>query len=152
MKIVVDTNIIFSAILNSQSRIGQLILNGSKYFDFFTVSLLNEEILNHQDKILKLTGYSEVQFREVLQLLVNKIRFVDDILISDNDLKKALTLVTNIDEEDALFVALANHLHCNLWTGDKKLISGLKSKSFTRILSTEELYQLYLNKVLRSRK
>jgi hypothetical protein len=35
MKIVVDSNIVFSAILNTQSNIGQLILNSSKYFNFF---------------------------------------------------------------------------------------------------------------------
>lgn len=41
MKIVIDLNIVFSAILNTKSKIGQLIINGSKYFDFYTVGLLN---------------------------------------------------------------------------------------------------------------
>jgi len=45
MKIVVDSNIVFSAILNSQGKIAQLIINGSKYFSFFSVNLLKEEIL-----------------------------------------------------------------------------------------------------------
>jgi len=40
MKIVVDTNIVFSAILNTKGKIGQLILNGSKFFDFYTVAQL----------------------------------------------------------------------------------------------------------------
>lgn len=34
MKFVIDTNIVFSAILNPDSPIGQIILNGSKYFKF----------------------------------------------------------------------------------------------------------------------
>lgn len=34
MKIIVDTNIVFSAMLNSQSKIGQLIINGSKFLIF----------------------------------------------------------------------------------------------------------------------
>lgn len=32
MKIVVDSNIVFSAILNSEGKIGNLLINGSKYF------------------------------------------------------------------------------------------------------------------------
>ncbi len=31
MKIVIDSNIVFSAILNAKSKIGQLIINGSKF-------------------------------------------------------------------------------------------------------------------------
>jgi predicted nucleic acid-binding protein len=44
MKIIIDSNIVFSAILNSQGKIGQLIINGSKFFKFYTVGLLKEEI------------------------------------------------------------------------------------------------------------
>ena len=40
MKIVIDTNIVFSAILNPESPIGQIILNGSKYFTFYSADLL----------------------------------------------------------------------------------------------------------------
>ena len=53
MKIIVDTNIVFSAMLNSQGKIGQLIINGDKFFKFYTVGLLEEEIWNHKDKIQK---------------------------------------------------------------------------------------------------
>ena len=62
MKIVVDSNIVFSAILNTKSKIGQLIINGSKYFDFFTIGLLKEEIKNHKDKIIEVSKYSNDQF------------------------------------------------------------------------------------------
>ena len=34
MKIVVDTNIVFSALLNSNNTIGDLILNPDMYFEF----------------------------------------------------------------------------------------------------------------------
>ena len=42
MKIVVDSNIVFSAILNTRSNIGQLIINGSSHFDYYTIGLLKE--------------------------------------------------------------------------------------------------------------
>lgn len=135
MKIIVDSNIVFSAILNSQSKIGQLIINGSKYFSFFTVGLLKEEILQHKNKILSISGFTPQQFEKSFIILTNRIKFVDEILISDKDFEKAANLVAGIDEKDALFVALTNHLNAKLWTGDKKLVLGLKKKGYTRTIS-----------------
>jgi predicted nucleic acid-binding protein len=151
MKIVVDSNIIFSAILNSTSRIGQLLLLGTKHFDFYSVDLLKDEISKHQKKIFKTANYDQSEYLEILDLLISKIKFVDTILISQNDLIKAIDLVADVDENDALFIALTNHLHCNLWTGDKKLISGLKTKGYNHFITTEELYELYIEKELKSR-
>ena len=149
MKIVVDSNIIFSTILNTESKIGQLVVNGSKYFEFYTVGLLKDEILKHKDKIIDLTNYSEDKFVEIFQLISNKLIFVDDILLRDKDLNKAIELVSNIDQDDAFFVALTNHLNANLWTGDKRLIKGLRTKGYMQVLTTEELYDIYLDKQLK---
>jgi len=150
MKIIVDTNIVFSAILNTQNKIGQLILNGSKYFEFYTVSQLKEEIAEHKNKILKATGYKEEQFVEIYDLIMRKIRFVDEILISDDDLIKAVDLVSDIDEDDALFVALSIHLHSHLWTGDKPLLKGLKEKGYVKVLNTDDLFEIYIEKEIKS--
>jgi len=51
-----------------------------------------------------------------------------------------------------LFVALNNHLSAYLWTGDKRLINGLRKKEYSGILTTDELYELFLNKQLKTRK
>jgi hypothetical protein len=40
VKIPINSNIVFSAILNSLAKIGQLIINGSRFFKFFTIVLL----------------------------------------------------------------------------------------------------------------
>lgn len=152
MKIVVDSNIVFSAILNTQSKIGQLIINGSKYFDFYTVGLLKDEIIEHKDKILNSTKFSETQFDDTFQLIIGRISFLDDILLTDMDINKAMDLVTGIDENDVLFVALNNHLLANLWTGDKRLINGLRKKGYLRIVTTNDLYDVFIDKQLRKRK
>lgn len=146
MKIIVDSNIVFSAILNSQGKIGQLIINGSKFFGFYTVRLLKEEIEEHKDKILKISGFTNQQFIKSYQTIAKRITFVDEILISDKDLLKAIDLVTDVDENDTLFVALTSHLNGRLWTGDKKLITGLKEKRYSKIISTNELYEKFLEK------
>jgi predicted nucleic acid-binding protein len=152
MKIVVDSNIVFSAILNSQGKIAQLIINGSKYFSFFSVNLLKEEILNHKDKLLSISGLTENQFESAFSHIASRIKFVDGILISDQDLDKATILTQDIDENDILFVALTNHLGAKLWTGDKKLSTGLKKKKYFRTLTTNELYDLFIEKELRKKK
>ncbi len=146
MKIVIDTNIIFSAILNTQSKIGQILISGSQFFDFYSIGLLQEEIRNHQDKILNISKYSIQQYEEIYRRLISKITFIDDELLLDSEIDIALTLTKDIDENDTLFVALANQLHSYLWTGDKKLHIGLHAKGYNRIITTEEMYQMFLER------
>ena len=112
MKITVDSNIVFSAILNTRSNIGQILTIGSKYFDFYTIDLLKTEILNHKTKIKKITGFSDADFYETYNLVNSKIRFVDDKLIPEDVLKLAYNLIYDIDEKDTVFVALNNE--CSL--------------------------------------
>jgi hypothetical protein len=45
-----------------------------------------------------------------------------------------------------------NHLGSKLWTGDKKLSVGLKKKKYFRTISTNELYDLFIEKELRKKK
>jgi predicted nucleic acid-binding protein len=151
MKIVVDTNIVFSAIMNTQGKLGQIIINGSRFFQFYSIALLKDELNNHKNKILRYSGYSEEQYEQILKIILGKIRFVEDILISDEEFRKALKTVMDIDENDAPFIALNNHLNSTLWTGDMKLYRGLKGKGYSRIKSTEEIYKLYLSKELKAR-
>jgi predicted nucleic acid-binding protein len=148
MKITIDTNIVFSAILNSQGRIGHLIINGSKYFKFFSINLLKQEIFRHEDKHLKSSGMSDIQFRQAFQLITDRITFLDEILLADDAIQEALAIVSGIDENDALFVALTNHLESKLWTGDKKLANGLKNKGYNKVISTDELYEIFVDKKL----
>lgn len=152
MKIAVDTNIVFSAILNTRSNIGQIITIGARHFDFYTVNLLKTEILNHKTKIQEITGFSNERFVETFELVASKIRFVDEILISDSYIKNALKLTKDIDVDDTLFVALTNHIKAKLWTGDKKLEVGLKKKGYTRIITTSELYDIFIKKELKRKR
>jgi len=145
MKIVVDSNIVFSAIINSQSQIGQLLIDGSTYFEFYSIGLLKEEIFNHKGKIIQLTRFSEKHFNEVYNLILSNISFIDDILLNNNDLLTAFNLVSDIDENDTLFVALSNFLDAKLWTGDRKLTIGLAKKNYKNTITTNELHEMYVH-------
>src|SRR6056297_1382501 len=139
MKLIVDTNIVFCAILNSQSWIGQILLHPDDSLIFFSPLFLRKEILNHKQKIKQFTKLSEIETKELIDLIYSKINFIDEKLIPKEILKTADELTREIDFDDAVFIALANHLNCKLWTGGKKLMNFLKMNGFKRIISTNEL-------------
>ena len=149
MKFVIDTNIIFSAILNPESPIGQIILNGSKYFGFISIEQLKNEIGNHEDRILNISGLSKSDYNNIYGSLKSKIRFVNQVLINSENYQKAEELTKDIDPDDLLFVGLALQFECKLWSGDKRLKNGLRQKGFKEIMTTEELFLIYLEKELK---
>jgi len=96
MNIVVDTNIVFSALLNSDSRIGHLLLDSREKFDFFSCKYLQKEIYQHFEKLLKLTKLSDNELYELINIITGKIFFINELLLPVATIKKAKTLVTNL--------------------------------------------------------
>jgi len=56
-RIIVDSNILFSAILNLNSNIGQILINGQEYYDFYSPKYVRTELLRHKEKIKKSPDY-----------------------------------------------------------------------------------------------
>lgn len=139
MKVVVDTNIVFSAILNSHNWIGQIILHSGKSIKFYSPKYLQFEIQNNFSKIKKLTNLEDSEIQELIQILYTKINFIADELIPKEAIKKADHLTKDVDYNDVMFVALSFHLGCKIWTGDKILMNGLNQKGFKRFITTQEL-------------
>jgi len=139
VKIVVDTNIVFSAILNSSSRIGKILLNAKEHFQFYTCDYLRVEIQRHRNKLLKLTKLTDNELTELEGLVTGNIIFIDERLLPQELLLKTETLLKSIDPNDTPFVALTTHLEGKLWTGDMQLYKGLKLKRFKDIILTADL-------------
>ena len=139
MKIIVDTNIVFSAVLNSSSRIGKILLNSKEHFQFYTCDYLRIEIQRHRNKLLKLTKLTDDELTELEGLVTSNIIFIDERLLPQELLLKTETLLKSIDPNDTPFVALATHLEGKLWTGDMQLYKGLKLKRFKDIILTADL-------------
>lgn len=145
MIIVVDTNIVFSAILSSSGRIGQLLTIGQDVFYFYSINFLEEELHTHFDKLQSISNLPLEDLNAVIQVFISRINFIDVNEMSDSDILNALRLTKDIDEKDTLFVALTNHLNGRLWTGDQKLMKGLLNKGYENVISTDSLYQKFLN-------
>lgn len=142
MRIVVDTNIVFSAILNTNSKIGKILLHPKSKLNFCSTSTLRVELERHRAKLKRLSGYSESDFQDIFSLVLSKIRFINIEFIPSTVYKRALELTRNVDIDDTEFVALTEHSKGKLWTGDKQLLKGLNSLSWQKMITTTELYDI----------
>lgn len=142
MIIVVDTNIVFSAILSPNGTISDLLLNSSDIFDFYAPIAILDELDKHHQKLLKISGFPEKDLNFLKSTLLRKIKLIDLESIQQSTWEKAIRLTKGVDEFDAPFVALSLELDSPLWTGDKKLINGLIKKDIDWLLNTETLKEI----------
>ncbi len=143
MKIIVDTNIVFSGVLNTESNIGRILIDSKNYFEFYSINFLKTELFKHRRKLLNLTAVSEEELDELINLITNKIYFIDEEIISPNQIQEASELIYNTDPSDIPFLALTMYLKGKLWTGDKVLIKALRKNGFNDLLNTKEVFEKY---------
>ena len=146
MRVVIDTNITFSAILNTNSKISRIILQPKSRLNLYSTQQLELELLEHWNKLKKISGYSETELRKVTTLITSKIKFINVQLIPGKQFLKAELLTADIDIDDTEFVALTEHIRGKLWTGDKELIKGLKRKKWDKFLTTDQLFKIIVKK------
>jgi len=137
VKIVIDTNIVFSALLSKNNQFRRVIYNQS--LEIFTCNFLFIEIFKNKDKLLKITSLTENELLKQLSNIFSKIKFMHEEIIPKEIYKKAFNLCKDIDETDTPFIALSLFLNIPLLTGDKKLKIGLKGKGFKNIISVDDL-------------
>jgi predicted nucleic acid-binding protein len=141
MKIVVDTNIIFSALINSNSVIMDIIIGANKKCLFYASDYTNTELKNHYEKLKKASKLNDDEMDIAKYELFKYLNFITLDVLAKDYWKEAEKLVSDVDIDDIAFVALSLYLQAYLWTGDKVLYDGLKSKGFDKVLSTTELKQ-----------
>lgn len=103
MRIVVDTNIVFSALMNSNNTMGEILLNLQDELQFFAPELLRIEIQRYKDKLKKASKLSEVQLNESAIRIMDRLTFISEDLISEPSWTKAFELTRDVDEDDTPF-------------------------------------------------
>ena len=136
MNVVVDTNIVFSTLLNPKSAVGEILMNLQDKFAFFAPELLIDELERYTPKISAYSKLAPHQLNQIKQLIVTNLTMVSEELISEQSWIAAYELTKDVDEDDTPFVALAIELDTKLWTGDKALIKGLQNKGADFIINT----------------
>ena len=142
MRIVVDTNIVFSGMLNTNSNIARILLFSKSKFNFYSSEILLYELEEHKDKLMTISGYTELQFERVFELFIRKIRLIEIRLIPVHIYNKAYFLTREVDPDDTEFVALTEYITGKLWSGDKLLRKGLVKKGWSNFITTQELFHL----------
>lgn len=132
MKIVLDSNVLFSALIKD-STTRRLIL---EYDDFFLFSsYIFEEMEEHKDELLEKSKMSKEDFDKLLEILLKKVLIVPEEVLKSYK-NEAVEIVKDIDKDDAVFIAcaLANP-ESVIWSDDKKL----KKQSKIKILNSTEM-------------
>lgn len=113
-KIVVDTNIIFSCLLNSQGSIGDLVFNSQNVFEFYSNKYMRLEISKHWNKLLKISKLPDEGLETAYDMMLTKINFINEELIPPKDWQNAEMLTNDIDVDDTDFLALTRYLKAAL--------------------------------------
>jgi len=147
MKIIVDASIVFSGILNSNGKIGDLLINSDDFFSFIAPDFLRTEIYNHHKKLMDISNMTLGQILESEYQICKSITFISEEQIEEKNWLFADELARDIDIKDIIYLAYANQFKCNLWTGYKKLINGLIKKNYHRAFTTNDLFLIKNNKL-----
>lgn len=141
MRIIVDANIVFSGILNTNGKIADLLINSNNLLDFIAPSFLRSEIHKHYSKLCRISRLSLDEIQEAEFQICKDITFISEEQIKSSAWLAAEKLVFDVDPKDIPYVAMSKHFRCKIWSGDKELMKGLKIKGFSSFMVTEELFK-----------
>ena len=130
MKLVIDANIIFAALIKG-GLTAELII--SNELQLFAPEFLLEEFSKYQNQILEKTHRSKKNFGNFVRILKEYITFIPQKNITPF-LEKANAF--SPDPKDSVYLALALALKSAVWSNDKKL---KKEQNHIKVLSTEDL-------------
>jgi len=131
--VVVDTNLIFSALIPKSSKIRELLFDPN--LTFYAPNFLISEIYKHKEKLIKNSKLTESEFYLYFDGITEHINFISTDLIGIKSRQKAYSLCKDVDLKDIPFVALAIDLDIPFWTGDKKLKEGLEKKGYSNFFN-----------------
>ena len=133
-RVVVDTNIIFAALLHKEARLREAILT-DKSHRFFSPRFVMVELFKHKERIAAATALAEDDLLECLNELLARLTFVEEGAIPIGTWVEGRRLCAGVDRKDAPFVTLTLHLDGRLWSDDAELKVGLLAKGFDRFFT-----------------
>ncbi len=121
MIIILDSNILISACLDSKSELYKLIVTDNLHIEFITPYFALEEIKIHSNRICLKARKNIFDFEKNLNEILDHILLLPDEEVSNENLIKAENLTKNIDIKDTIFIAFSLALNSLFWSGDIKL-------------------------------
>ncbi len=137
MKLIVDANIVISAILKN-GRTRNLLLNDELIL--YAPLFLKEEVMKYKQYLAEKASTTEYEiglFAEELFKLAS-IEFVDaSVLTTYIEIAKRISP----DPKDTLYIALAIFEGCSIWSNDKPL---RERQNLVQVITTNQLYAAVL--------
>lgn len=112
MKIVVDANLIFSALIPRASRIRETFFRETNAF--YCPVFVFTELFKYKEKIFKSSKLSESEILNFLHKETERIHFVNEGLVTLESKQQAYDLCHDVDGKDIPYVALAIELRADL--------------------------------------
>lgn len=131
MKLVIDANILFAALIK-KSHTRHLIL--STGWEFYIPEFLLQEFINNIGILVQKTKLNNKILKQMLKEFITTANIkIVSLQEFKEQLKKAETI--SPDPYDVHYFALAMKLNCSIWSNDKKM----KEQTNVKVYRTEEL-------------
>jgi putative PIN family toxin of toxin-antitoxin system len=139
LKLVLDTNIIISALINKKSTVRDILI--SDKITFYLPELVLAELLKHKELLCNKTGLSQKEVFFTLFYLLSKVEIVKKDAFSEN-LEKAKNIMEKIDIKDSEFLALALSIDTEgIFSNDKHFdSSGIKRWTVDKLVDWLETH------------
>ncbi|MEK6824658.1 MAG: PIN domain-containing protein [Nanoarchaeota archaeon] len=140
MFLVVDINVIFSAILGigNSSNIFKLNAQKKKY-EFIAPEFLYIELGKYTSEIAQRTSYTLKEAEKALIFIERQIKFIQENIFQDK--VEEARMILKGHEKDVPYLALALKFNCNIFSGDKILKSIIPDRVKTPKELLKELEQ-----------
>lgn len=136
MRLIVDTNILFSALIkDSVTRKILMHINA----ELITIAFSEQEMLNHKKMLLQKSSLNEIEFELLLGKMKSKLVFIDDRIIAGK-FEEAYEIMKKIDPQDSPFIAAALATGSDIWSDDAHFDKQQKVK----IWKTKDLVKFVL--------
>ena len=137
MNVVLDSNILFSALISGKEAYLEILRAVNAHAPDF----IFQEIAKYEERIISKTK-SKTAFKLFVRDLFSEITVIPRLAIAATSFEQAFQLCQDVDPKDTPYLALSIDLDFPLWTNDKKLINGLFKKGFHQIITTDRIFEL----------
>ena len=129
MRLVVDTNVLISAIIK-KGETRRILFDFS--FEFVTPAYSISEIHKYKDEICQKAGINNLEFERSLEILFRYVKIINPEFYSSY-LEEASSLIK--DSKDVPFLACAFALQCGIWSNDR----GFREQNKVKVWITKDL-------------
>lgn len=131
MKIILDINIIISALIKENSIIRALL--NLPFFEFYLPAYALTELKKHEKLILRKSGLEKQELKSLIRMLLTRVKIVGESTFSSY-YKFADEIIGKIDNKDIPYIALATE-NDGIWTADKHF----KQQKVIQIFTTKDI-------------